>query len=190
MGVAERYKPFCSTKKKQGHYFHVELLTQLPSLSRKLVTLRSFRSFDSGLSGSVDYHEFCDFLLHGTIAGKKKSPACRTRSFFSSGANEEKTSRQTRCRRKKSRNSVDETDSAGSTGSNSSGSNRWGSGSSSCSSGGRLHGGAGKPFNKQRSSFSWQRNPLCGQKNTGKKRLNCLLPSLQYTLLGIFPLRR
>ncbi|CAM9175845.1 unnamed protein product [Hapterophycus canaliculatus] len=28
---------------------------------------RIFRSFDRGLSGSVDYHEFCDFLLHGAV---------------------------------------------------------------------------------------------------------------------------
>ncbi|CAM9186272.1 unnamed protein product, partial [Ectocarpus fasciculatus] len=32
---------------------------------------RIFRSFDRDLSGSVDYHEFCDFLLHGAVAGGK-----------------------------------------------------------------------------------------------------------------------
>eukprot|EP00903_Cladosiphon_okamuranus_P013950 g12974.t1 len=36
---------------------------------------RIFRSFDRGLSGSVDYHEFCDFLLHGAVlGGKSKTP--------------------------------------------------------------------------------------------------------------------
>eukprot|EP00904_Undaria_pinnatifida_P002651 jgi/Undpi1/12387/HiC_scaffold_5.g02059.m1 len=33
---------------------------------------RIFRSFDRALSGSVDYHEFCDFLLHGAVSGKTR----------------------------------------------------------------------------------------------------------------------
>lgn len=36
---------------------------------------RIFRSFDRDLSGSVDYHEFCDFLLHGTVVGNRGNPS-------------------------------------------------------------------------------------------------------------------
>lgn len=39
--------------------------------TRKRNHERIFRAFDRGLSGSVDYHEFCDFLLHGAVLGGK-----------------------------------------------------------------------------------------------------------------------
>ncbi|CAM9842968.1 unnamed protein product [Pylaiella littoralis] len=38
---------------------------------------RIFRSFDRDLSGSVDYHEFCDFLLHGTVLGKNNKESSK-----------------------------------------------------------------------------------------------------------------
>ncbi|CAM9910415.1 unnamed protein product, partial [Ascophyllum nodosum] len=108
---------------------------------------RIFRSFDRDLSGSVDYHEFCDFLLHGTVAGKKKisiresrrSGFNNKRSFLFAGR-KGKRSRHRQWRGNRTRDG-DGTDFSGVEASCSSTPSRWGSSSSSSGSGCKADGG-------------------------------------------------
>lgn len=60
--------------------FHSHLSLFWNKNNRRTRTLhRVFRAFDRELSGSVDYHEFCDFLLHGAV-GKPPGWPSRRRS--------------------------------------------------------------------------------------------------------------
>ena len=113
---------------------------------------RIFRSFDRDLSGSVDYHEFCDFLLHGTVAGKKKisiresrrSGFNNKRSFLFAGR-KGKRSRHRQWRGNRTRDG-DGTDFSGVEASCSSTPSRWGSSSSSSGSGCKADGGNGESW--------------------------------------------